>query len=834
MTIRFTLLICLITISQLFAQPGRNGAMGGGGQMPAVGKIYGKVQDAGNKAPVAYATVTLLNMRDSLIGGALVKANGDFSIDKLRLGKYKLKIQFVGYKPHLQTVSLTPGQMDFDLGNIRITQNAAELNEVVVQGQKQAVNMSIDKRTYNVEKDISIVGGTGLDVMKNLPGVTVDGEGNVTLRNGSPIIFIDGRPSVMTLEQIPAEQIEKIEIITNPSARYDAASNNGILNVILKKNSKPGYNGMINAGAGTNNRLNSMVNLNIKEKSFNVFMSYNFNMRGNINNGYTYRTNLKDEEITSYFNQDNVSDNLNFMQFGRFGFDWNMSNRNMITVSQAFNIFDMRVDDVQNFDFQNSNNSLLSSGKRITDQSNIRNGYTSQVQFKHTFPKPGKELLTDFTLNLSDGSAASKFNTENYNLLGVLLPNNPEIQRNNTTSNSTIYTYQLDYTNPLTDTAKLEMGVKSNLRTDRSLLGVRLGSSEESLILDTLLSNNYQIDEFINAVYINYSNMFGKYGYMAGVRFEQTHFTGELLDKDSTFQYIYPNGTKNLLNAFFPSIYLNRRYGINKEVQLNFSRKINRPGWMQVVPFIMFADRQSYRIGNPNLAPEFINTIESNYNHIFKWGSFLTSAYFKLTENAITNYVFTYFDPVRNDSSILVSTFINGDKSFVYGWENTAKFNLLKKKMDITLNWHVFYTDISAQSTNSGLLQNRGISWNTKAILSYKLPFGFAVQINGSYEAPRIIPQGRTLDVYSMDISLAKEFNKKFSMNFTVNDVFNTKRWGALYETANFNQDFSRRWESRYARLTFSWRFGEMDQSLFRKRNTNKRDRDSGGEQMEF
>ncbi|MFN9581282.1 MAG: carboxypeptidase regulatory-like domain-containing protein, partial [Bacteroidota bacterium] len=226
------------------------------GNMPSVCRIYGKVLDAETREPVAFATITLLTMRDSLVTGTLVKNNGDFSLDKLKPGRYKLKIQFIGYKTHTQPVVAVFNNPEMDLGNIRLHSESKELKEVTVQGQKQTVVMSIDKRTYNVDKDISTRGGSGLDVMKNLPGVTVDGDGNVQLRNGSPTVFIDGRPSVMTLEQIPADEIDRVEIITNPSAKYDASTTSGIINVILKKNTKPGYNGMVNGGVGTNDRYN--------------------------------------------------------------------------------------------------------------------------------------------------------------------------------------------------------------------------------------------------------------------------------------------------------------------------------------------------------------------------------------------------------------------------------------------------------------------------------------------------------------------------------------------------------------------------------------------------
>jgi iron complex outermembrane recepter protein len=824
----FIIILCFFSIK---AQPPSSIRSG----MPAVyGKVYGKVLNAATKEPVVYATITMLTMRDSLVGGALVKNNGDFVVEKLPMGRYKLKVQFIGYTTLLQNVVLTPKQPDMDLGNLRLEQDAKQLSEVVIKGERQLVQTSIDKRVFNVDKDISSKGGTAVDVMKNLPGVTVDGEGNVNLRNGSPTIFIDGRPSVLSLEQIPAEQIDRIEIITNPSARFDASATNGILNVIMKKNTKPGYNGMLNAGIGTNNRYNAMLNLNIKEKKFNFFMSYNINSSGNINEGYTYRTNMTDEVPSSYFNQDNTTDQLRLMQMGRFGLDYNISNRDVITISQSFNQFIMNMTDEQSFSFEDNAEKPVSYGNRSTKQDVVRAGYTTQIQYKHNFPKPGKELLTDFTYNIGQRDANSHFVTTNYDLLGNLLPNNPEVQSNSGGDKSAIYTYQLDFVNPLSDSSKWEFGAKSNLRTDIAYLDVQLGIANNPLQRDSLLSNNYTINEFINGVYTNYSGVLNGFGYMAGLRFEQTNFKGELTDKGQTFEYIYPDGLNNLQYAFFPSLFLNRKINKNHEVQLNITRKINRPGWMQVMPFIMFADRQSYRIGNPNLAPEFINSMEANYSFNFDNGNYFTSAYAKITDNAITNYVYTYTDPVRNDPTILVSTFINGDKAYSYGWEHILKYSFFKRKMDVTLSGNIFYTQISATTLQNEVIKNEGFSWNGKFVLSYKLPFAFVFQTTASYEAPRIIPQGITIPVYFLDMSFAKDITKKLSMNLTLSDVFNTKRFGAVYDTESFTQDFSRRWESRYLRLTLSWRFGETDQSIFRRKNNQRRDRDSGGEEMGF
>lgn len=793
--------------------------------MPAIGRLYGKVVDSRSRQPVEYATVTLLAMqKDSAITGALAKSNGDFSLDKLPFGKYRLRISFIGYKAITRQVAIMPGNIEQDLGNIAIEVDSKTLNEVVVEGEKATVVMAIDRRIYNVEKDLSTRGGTGIDAIKNIPGLTVDADGSVTLRNSAPTIFVDGRPTTLTLDQIPADEIERIEVITNPSAKFDASTTGGILNVVLKKNTKPGYNGMIMAGAGYPERYNLMGNLNIKEGRGNLGINYGLNQAVNNTKGFTDRTLLSNEVQTGFYNQDNKTKDGRLFQHGRISYDYNLTNRTMATVAGGFMAGNFNTTDRQQFTQRDGEGSTLLYGDRTTDQETKWRNYNGQVQLRHTYPQRGKEWTSDITFNRGERNSLAEFITSNYDASGALVPPGAQFQRNTGSGNSNNVTFQFDFTNPVTDTVKWEFGVRSNYRVDNSRLDVVIrDNSTGELIPDTFLSNNYRINDLVNAAYVTYGNMFKGIAYQAGLRFEQTRFTGEILNKDQTFEYYYPNGTKNLAKAFFPSLYFTKRIGEKHEFQLNFSRKIRRPGWMEVMPFIMFADKLNYRIGNPNLAPEFTNTAELNYNRIFTKGNFFTAVYVKQTENAITSYSYS----LPSDSAILVNTFINGNNNYNYGWENNFRWSFFKRKLDLSLNANIFYSTINA-SVSGASLSNEGFMYNTKGMISYKLPKQYTLQVNGSYESPRIIPQGTTLPVYSMDISLNKEIIKTLNINLVVNDVFNTRRFGSTFESALFDQETSRRRETRFVRLSVTWRFGEMDASLFR-RKAQRRSNDGGG-----
>jgi hypothetical protein len=825
------LLFLLFFVFQTETKAQRPG--GGGRSMPSIGRIYGKVIDAKTKEPVEFSTVTLLALqKDSVISGVLAKSNGDFSLDKLPMGRFRLKVAFIGYKPTLIPVTIGMNNLEQDLGNIAIEVDSKSLKEAVVEGERSQVIMTVDRRIYNVSKDISARGGTGIDAVKNIPGLSVDADGAVTLRNSSPTIFVDGRPTLLTLEQIPADEIDRIEVITNPSARFDASTTGGILNVVLKKNNKPGYNGMINLGVGYPTRQNAMLNLNIKEGRTNFSIMYNFNRSNNIGRGYTNRTTLLNNTETGFYRQTNENDATNMMQNGRFAIDYNLTNRTTITLAQGFMSGGFNTEDNQSFRSLDATSDLLSYGNRLTKQKTGWTNYSTQLQLRKTYPKRGKEFTTDITYNHSDRLNNSDFYTYDYDKQNVLLPPGEQLQRNTGGGFSDNITFQFDFTNPITDTAKWEFGVRSNIRVDRSQLNVdnRDNANPDVFIADTSLTNDYRINDMVNAAYVTYSNMWMGIGYQLGLRFEQTRFRGELVNKNLSYEFYYPDSLGNLHKSFFPSIFLTKRIGEKHEFQLNFTRKINRPGFMQSMPFIMFADKLNYRQGNPNLAPEFTNTMEFNYNYIFGFGNIFTSVYMKATEDPITNFAY----PLASDTSgsVLINTFINGNTMYNYGWENNFRVSLFERKLDFSVNANLFYTDISA-ATASSTISNTGFSWNTKGVVSYKFPKSYTLQVNGNYEAPRIIPQGRTLDQYSIDVSLNKEVMKFLNISLIVNDVFNTRRFGTNFESEFIRQDISRRREVRFVRLTVSLRFGEMDASLFRRKN-NRRMEGGGGMDVEY
>lgn len=829
----------LFSYSPVFSQMPQGGDMSKmlkGAKNMNIGRFYGKVIDAKTKKPVEFASVVLLWFnKDSLIAGGLAKENGDFSLDNLpAYGGYRLRITFIGYKNFEQKVYIVPpNKIEQDLGDIKLEPDEKLLKEVEVSTEKSTFVMSVDRKIYNVEKDLSVKGGTALDAVKNIPTISVDADGNATLRESNVKIYVDGKPTTLTLQQIPSDQIERIEVISNPSVKFEASSTGGILNVVIKKSNKPGYNGMLMGNIGTSDRYGLMGNLNIKEGKFNFSMMYNFNTGINNNKGYTRRTDLLFDTVAGYFNQDNVTHMQNTFQFGRFGVDYMINNRNTISVSENIVAGEFISSDVQDYRYLNSKSDPYYMGYRINTSKSWFKNYTSQVMYKKTYPTIGKELTVDLNHNYSYSSSFYQFNTHDKDNQGNDLPYAPSMQHNNGGGNSNQYILQVDYVNPITDKSKLEMGIRSFYKNSLSYNNTsNYNYSSYDYVDDTIMSSRYIIDDMVNAAYINYmSTAFWGISYQAGLRFEHTYYKGDLVNKNKSFEYNYPNSINTIQNSLFPGIYLTKKIKNKNEIQFNISRKIERPNFFQAMPFVMFSDKKNYRIGNPQLKPEFINIAEINYNNLFEKGNWLLSLYGRYTEQPISNTAY----PSNSDSSVLVNTFVNGKNSLRYGLENTFRYTFFKK-LTATVNVDVFYVYLT-----SGMINNlppsvtEGWSYKGKLTLSYSLPWQMTAQVNGVYEAPKVIINGRSIPQYFMDVSLNKMISTKWVFNLTLSDAFNTKRMGSHLETDYYYQDLSRRRETRFLRFSVTYLFGKFDSSIFKNRGKKGTNPNMGGQDgMDF
>ncbi|HVZ55182.1 MAG TPA: TonB-dependent receptor [Chitinophagaceae bacterium] len=814
-------------------------------------KVYGKLVDASHKG-IAAASVELYGSRtqdpdagrDTLLAVVLSKTNGDFRFSGFPVfSTYKVVITAVGYQRLELPVTLAgPGQesaFEKDLGNLSLETEARQLGMVTVVAQKPMMQLGVDRKVFNVEKNITATGGTGLDVLKNIPSVSVNVDGTVELRNSTPTIYIDGRPTILTLDQIPSGDIEKVELITNPSAKFDAASSGGIINIILKKNRRLGLNGIASAGAGTPGILNGNLNLSLRQGKFNFFASGGYNRSGGVATGEALRQNKTDGMVDSYFNQHSTDDRLRRFQSVRFGVDYFLDNRNTLSLSQGLVRGRFATDETQNQENLDASQTLQYTGLRTSLDTSGFDRHSTNLHFIHKFPQEGKELSADVNYN-GGGHHDNTHLVNTYAKPDGSPYADPNTVHNYGTDGNNQWTFQVDFTDPRGKDSKLETGMRSYINEYNSVFSafsLNNGSPEK-----LPLSNDYRYTEIINALYVTYTGKWKDIGYQLGLRGEQSKFDGLLVDSSFKFGYQYPSKIRNIWDAFFPSVFLTKPISDHADLQLNYSRRIRRPNFWQLNPFIDISDPLNLRQGNPQLKPEFTNSFELNYSLQYGHGSnLLVSLYYRNNQGDITGYSDTLtaaeYQRLHNaaiDPNAILNTFLNAQSTNRLGAEFTVQ-QKIGKNFDITPTLEFQYRKVNARINNLDL-SNEGFNWSSKLISNYKIETSTASLLNnlsfqlvGEYRSPMVIPQGKRAERYSVDLAMKKEFlkNRRASLTFNVNDVFNTNRYGTIYDTENFYQYSYGRWNVRSFRVVLSYKFGKSDFSLFKKNSGNNR----GGEE---
>jgi outer membrane receptor protein involved in Fe transport len=811
------------------------------------GRIYGKVVDAKTNKGFDAASVQVIKItrdsagisKDSIVAGMLTPSNGNFSFDNVSFSdSLKLFITAVGYgslEQPIKSNAFSISTPERDLGNFKIAQEAKVLQNITVSSTRAALQMGIDRKIFNVEKNLTSTGGTAIDVMKNIPSVTVDVDGNVLLRNASPQIFIDGRPTILTLDQIPADNIEQVELITNPSAKFDAATTAGIINVVLKKNRRVGFNGIASVSGGTPKLFSSNLTFNMRQGKFNFFASGNYNRSGGTANGKTLRQNKSNGIVQNYFNQQSINDRMRKFTSARFGFDFFIDNRNTITLSQHFVDGKFTNDEYQDQEYLTNLAVLDRTGKRFSEGDNGFNRSSSQLNYTHKFLQPGRQLTADVNYNSGTGHNKANIINSYFNKDGTSYSSPDKVLNNGNNGNDQL-TVQVDLVSPKGDKSKFETGVRTFIQTNKNIFDAySLDSSDNQTILP--LSSHYKFREVVNAFYVTYSNKINNnFTYQAGLRAEQSKFDGELLDKGQKFGYDYPGSLKNIWDALFPSMFLTKHISEGEEIQVNYTKRIRRPNFWQLNPFIDINDPQNLRQGNPLLRPEYTNSFEFNYDKTYKGGNFLGVIYYKNNMRDITQYSDTIsaaeYQQLNNaavDPNAILNTFINAHSTNSLGGELTLQ-QKLAKNFDIVPSVNMQYRKVNAEINNINL-SNEGFNWEAKLITNYKIEtknssvfnnLGF--QLTGEYEGPEVIPQGKRKEQYGVDFALRKDLfkEKKGTLTFSINDVFNTYRFGSIYDTEAFYQDSYRRWNVRSFRLTFSYKFGSSNFSLFKRKVENR------------
>jgi len=612
------------------------------------------------------------------------------------------------------------GLLEKDLGNIDLVSTAQSLETVVVTGQKATVILALDKKNYRVDKDASATGGNAVDALKNVPSLSVDIDGNVALRNGAPQIFVDGRPTTLTLDQIAADTIETVEVITNPSAKYDAGgSSSGVVNIVLKKDKRLGYNGNVRLGADIRGGYNLGGDLNAGGREINLFVSGNLNQRKGYSIGETNQQNLIGVPLTS-FTQNRANQMQGAFANFRGGLDWFVDNRNTFTFTGSYTHGNFNPEDVLTSRVDSFYESGIKSNQyvRNADQSRNFKNFGSSIQFKHLFPKQGSEWTADLNFNRVRFLGGSDYLTTYSQGL-------QDLERQRNIGHGQFITFQSDLVNQISPAIKIETGIRASLRRNTSSDLNQFSVDGEWIDLDCI-SDHYQFNDDVYAAYATASHEMGPWGYQVGLRSESSFYQGSLTGIDSSFNINYPV-------SLFPSLFVTRKLNQDADVQLSYTRRINRPNFFQTMPFTDISNTLNPRRGNPQLRPEFTNSVELSYQKLFTQNhNLLFSLYYKQTTDLITAYLSEEFVP-ELEEDLVVTTFNNSNSSYAYGGELTVK-NTLFKNIDLTSNINVYQSKVDASNVEVGLSIDR-ISWFLKEQLSLKMPAGLILQLSGEYQS---------------------------------------------------------------------------------------------------
>ena len=864
------------------AMTGGRGGAAGAGQNMNIGHFYGKIVDSKTNKGIEGVTVQLRGnrfdtvtkkMKEAILGTIITKANGDFSFENLSLfGNFKLNATAIAYKTVDQTISFgikmptaganggnmqqMIGMADKDLGNIKMEEDATNLGNVTVTAStKPQFELGIDRKIFNVDKNLMGSGQTATELMRNIPALNVDIDGNVTLRNAAPTLFIDGRPTTITLDQIPSDIIDRVELITNPSAKFDASGGNaGILNIVLKKNKKVGYNGGLRMGVDSRGMINGGGDINIRQNKLNFTGSGVINQRKSISEGITDRNNILAVPSNIYNLQN--STNTGYFAFVRAGVDYFVDNRNTISVTANYNRGQFDNDQTQRVD--STIKGIKSSYSNIGTQStsNFKNLGT-QLSYKHNFMKNGHNISSDYNYNKSSNDNLSNINNYTYNLDGTQ-KGTPILQRGIGEGSTTNHTFQIDYENPLTDDKKFEAGARAAIRDFNNKLDqFRFNSLTGQYQLVPLISSRYKYTDAVYAAYTTYSFRVNKWSYQLGLRAESSNYTGTLLNSkgadSATFSVKFPL-------SLFPSAFITYKIDEKQDFQINYSRRVNRPNFFQLMPFPDYSDPQNINVGNAGLSPEFTNSFEMSWNNAYKKGAnFLATAFYKHSTNLITRYVYRDVNALIPGDSAFFSTFINANSARSFGLELTNKMSVTPW-WEMTVNLNIFNSKINATVPGQPDLVQEQWSWFTKMNNTFKVAKGLSIQLSGDYQAKTVLPQssggggrgggggmmfgggpqsgaqGFNLPRYGFDLAIRKEFTWKNgrsgNLTLSMNDIFRTQLFQSYSESSFFNQTNQRRRDPQVLRLNFSYRFGKFDASLFKRKNT-KADQSGGMDMMQ-
>lgn len=783
--------ILLLFISLFFLPIAAMLAQGGSSKKVTLSGVV--LDDQG--AFVPYATAALYNPSDSsMVDGTTSGNKGRFEVE-VAPGNYYLKVNFLSFEEKvISDLDLTSGSVD--LGEIELRSGAVNLNEAVIEGERGQMELKLDKRVFNVGQDMANIGTSAAETLDNLPSVNLDVDGNVSLRgSGNVQILIDGKPSGLigmdpanALRQIPSDMIERVEVITNPSARYQAEGEVGIINIILKKEDRKGLNGTFTANAGVPENLGASFNLNFRREKINWFAQYGFRYQNRPGGGTTFQDYSSPDTTYSFERRrDHVRGGLsnNF----RAGADIFLNDKNTLTLSGLYSISDGTNTVLNRYrDFAASGEQVeetIRDEEEAEDEQTIEGALT----YTKTFDKDEHkwETMINFYQEEDTEQAELIQTSDNSDV-------DPTYQRTYNEENEQNFLFQSDYIRPLGEDGKFETGVRITNRQIENVYKVELRSPGQDWDVVDSLDNDFIYLETIYAAYMMYGNKIGKFSYQGGLRAEYSDIGTELVKSEESNNRDYLN--------FFPSVHLSYEINQKNSVQLTYSRRLSRPHFRSLLPFSNFSDNRNFYRGNPNLDPEYTDSYEAGYLVFGEVGSLLSSVYYRHRTGVVQRI------SVVDDRGFTTRLPVNLGVEDAYGLEfnlSLRPFEWMNVNGDFNFYRSVIVGEYAGENLNADTY-----TWSSRLTAKSTIWDKLNVQLSGRYRAPRITPQGRRKSIYSVDFAASTDILKgNGTISLSVSDIFNSRRYRGITEGEYFYQESDFQWRSQQLMASFTYRLNQ-------------------------
>lgn len=774
------------------------------------GGVKGKIIDSKTQEAIEFVNVKITAKGSTtLLQGGISDLEGAFQLGGLKAGTYDVTFSCIGYNPLVKEIKLTSATQVIDLKQVMLNTNEQVLQEVEVVGQRSQMKFEIDKKVFNVGQDLSSAGESASEVLSNIPSVEVDNEGEVSLRgNSSVTIWINGKESGLTadnraqiLEQLPAESIDRIEVITNPSAKFSPEGTAGIINIILKEDRKAGYFGSVQAGGNTRGGANTGANINYSSGKLDANASIGYRRHKRTGGSLSERTHTVDNTyLNSISDDDGSGNNL----FTRAGVTYRFSKTDEVSLN-GFGMFGDRKSNTSiNYDASNY------KSLRLSDSDNSMKGGNVSLGYKHNFRNPDHYL--DFTGSFNtwnmDNASTYRQNYEN-------MPNRSTFQSQANDIRNHNWTLQLDYSNKLNENSKIEAGYKGTMSHETSPVETQSGTTPENARPDYGLYNQFIYDQDVHALYATYANRFGNLGIQLGARGEYTKVDTRSDKTEAGVEIQGSPFTKDYF-SFFPSAFLTYSLPHQNEIQFNYSRRISRPWGGQLNSFQNITDSTNISSGNPELMPQYGNAFELNYIKTWENHTLSASIYYRTTDDVIQRVSYM-------EDDIMYSTFINMTKNQSAGLELVGK-NKLTRWLDLTSTLNLYYYKLDGFEYEGTFYDKQEqFSWNMRMIANALLPFGFSFQATGNYNSRQAVAQGTRKANYSLDAGLKKSFfNRTLSISINARDILDSRRWKTETSGDNFVQ-YSERWRGgRQFGITVAYNFGNMKAKMPKRSNNGE------------